>query len=176
MAFCTKCGAQIDDNAVTCPSCGAQQENTNANTNANASSNFNAGFTPPPAPNGNVMGDDFTFQYDPNDVQQNKAMAVLAYFWVLFLIPLLAAPNSQYARFHANQGLVLFLADIAGGIVIGILTAILIWIPVAGLILTSLISGAFSICMLVLMIMGIVNAATGKAKEVPILGKIKIIK
>lgn len=174
MAFCTKCGAQIDDNAVICPSCGAQQE-TNANANANGS-NFNAGFTPPPAPNGNIMGDDFTFQYDPNDVQQNKAMAVLAYFWVLFLVPLLAAPNSQFARFHANQGLVLFLADIAGGIVIGILTAILIWIPIVGVILTGLISGVFSIGMLVLMIMGIVNAASGKAKEVPILGKIKIIK
>lgn len=174
MAFCTKCGAQIDDNAVICPSCGAQQEKPNDNANVN--NNFNAGFTPPPAPNGNMMGDDFTSQYDPNDVQQNKVMAVLAYFWVLFLIPLLAAPNSQFARFHANQGLVLFLAEIAGGIVIGILTAILIRIPIVGVILTGLISGVFSIGMFVLMIMGIINAATGKAKEVPILGKIKIIK
>lgn len=170
MAFCTQCGKQLDDNAVICPSCGAQRENNTANNN------FNSGFTPPPSPNGNVMGDDFTFQYDPYDIQQNKVMAVLAYIWILFLVPLLAAPNSPYARFHANQGLVLFLADIAGGIVVGILSAILIWIPFVGVILTGLISTVYGICTFILMIMGIVNAATGKAKELPIIGKIKIIK
>lgn len=29
MAFCKNCGAQIDDNAVHCPNCGANQGNTN---------------------------------------------------------------------------------------------------------------------------------------------------
>lgn len=175
MAFCTQCGAQIDDNAVICPSCGAQQEKPNI-ANANADNNFNAGFTPPPSPNGNVMGDDFTFQYDPNDVQQNKVLSVFAYIGILFLIPLLAAPNSPYARFHTNQGLVLFLADVIGGIAVGILTAILIWIPIVGVILVGLISAVYGIGVFVLIILGIVNAATGKAKELPLLGKIRIIK
>ena len=35
---------------------------------------------------------------DPNDVQSNKVMAILAYFGILFLIPLLAAKESAYAR------------------------------------------------------------------------------
>ena len=169
MAFCTKCGAQIEDNAPFCPSCGASQ-----GANPNANNNFNANYAPPPA--GDVMGGDYTAQFDYNDIQQNKVLAVLAYFWILFLVPLLAAPNSQFARFHANQGLVLFLADIASGVVIGILSAILIWIPIAGVILIGLISAAIGICLFVFMIMGIVYAATGKAKEVPLLGKIKIIK
>lgn len=105
---------------------------------------------------------------DPNDVQQNKVMAVLAYIGILFLVPLLAAPNSQYARFHTNQGLVLFLFDI----VVGILTAVLAFIPFIGLIVSSLLGlGIF-----VLMILGIVNAATGKANELPLIGKIRIIK
>ena len=30
MAFCTNCGAQIDDNAVVCTSCGTAQNNTPA--------------------------------------------------------------------------------------------------------------------------------------------------
>ena len=76
MAVCSKCGAQIPDNTGVCPSCGAPQEN-----GANQQAYVNGG---------NYM--------DPNDVQQNKVMAVLAYIGILFLVPLLAAPNSQYAR------------------------------------------------------------------------------
>ena len=125
---------------------------------------------------GNIMGDEFTHEHDPYDIQQNKVMAVLAYLGILFLVPLLAAPNSPYARFHANQGLVLFLADIACGIVLGILTFILIWIPVAGAIIASLLSAVVSIGLLVFMVMGIVYAATGRAKELPIIGKLRIIK
>ncbi|WP_297957767.1 zinc ribbon domain-containing protein [uncultured Ruminococcus sp.] len=34
MAFCRKCGSQIDDEAVICPKCGVQQ-----NTNINVSDN-----------------------------------------------------------------------------------------------------------------------------------------
>ncbi len=146
MAVCSKCGAQIPDNTGVCPSCGAPQEN-----GANQQAYVNGG---------NYM--------DPNDVQQNKVMAVLAYIGILFLVPLLAAPNSQYARFHTNQGLVLFLFDI----VVGILTAVLAFIPFIGLIVSSLLGlGIF-----VLMILGIVNAATGKANELPLIGKIRIIK
>ena len=146
MAVCSKCGAQIPDNTGVCPSCGAPQEN-----GANQQAYVNGG---------NYM--------DPNDVQQNKVMAVLAYIGILFLVPLLAAPNSQYARFHTNQGLVRFLFDI----VVGILTAVLAFIPFIGLIVSSLLGlGVF-----VLMILGIVNAATGKANELPLIGKIRIIK
>ena len=170
MAFCTQCGAQIDDNAAVCPSCGAQQANANANTNAN--NNFNAGFTPPPVP----MGNDFTQQFDPNDIQQNKVLSLFAYIGIFFLIPLLAAPNSRFARFHANQGLVLFLFDVAAGIAVGILTAIFIWVPIAGSIIITIVSAAVYLCLLAAMIIGIVYAATGKAKELPLIGKIKILK
>lgn len=156
MAFCTKCGATIDDNATVCPSCGAPQQ---------AAANNNAYVNPAPAP---AQGDDFTSTMDPNDVASNKGMAVLAYFGFLFLVPLLAAPNSQYARFHVNQGLVLFIADIIYGVIAGVLGLI----PVVG----GIIAGVLSLLILVLVIMGIVNAATGKAKELPIIGKIRILK
>ncbi|MBD5081298.1 MAG: zinc-ribbon domain-containing protein [Ruminococcaceae bacterium] len=156
MAFCTKCGANIDDNAAICPSCGAPQQ---------TAANNNAYVNPAPAP---AQGDDFTATMDPNDIAANKVMAVLAYFGILFLIPLLAAPNSPYARFHANQGLVLFIVDI----VVGVVGSILSIIPFVG----AILSGVLALLVLVLVIMGIVNAATGKAKEVPIVGKIRIIK
>lgn len=173
MPFCTQCGAQVDEKAVICPSCGAQQVRVNT---TNANNNFNAGFTPPPFPNGNAMGDDLTMMFDPNDVQQNKVLSIFAYLGILFLVPLLAAPNSQFARFHVNQGLVLFLFDIASGIVVGIFSVIVVWIPIVGIILIGLIGGVVSIGILICTILGIINAATGKAKELPLIGKIKIIK
>ena len=168
MAFCTQCGAQIDDNAVICPSCGAQREGVNINAN----NGYNAGFTPPPV----SMGNDFTQQFDPNDIQQNKVFSVLAYFGFLFLIPMLAAPNSQFARFHTNQGLVLFLFDIAGGIAVSIITAIFVWVPIVGGIIITIVSSVVSLGIAVLLILGVINAATGKAKELPVIGKIRILK
>lgn len=148
MAVCSKCGAQIPDNSSVCPTCGAPQQVNGANQQQ---AYVNGG---------NYM--------DPNDIQQNKVMAVLAYIGILFLVPLLAAPNSPYARFHTNQGLVLFLFDIAVGIVSGIMA----FIPFVGLIISSLLG----LAIFVFMILGIVNAATGKASELPLIGKIRIIK
>lgn len=105
---------------------------------------------------------------DPNDIQQNKVMAVLSYLGILFLVPLLAAPNSPYARFHANQGLVLFILEA----IVGTVSAFIAKIPIVGAIITSVLG----LILLIFAILGIVNAATGKANELPIIGGIKIIK
>lgn len=156
MAFCTKCGANIDDNAAACPNCGAPQQ---------ASANNNTYVNPAPVP---TEGDDYTATMDPNDIAQNKTMAVLAYFGFLFLVPLLAAPNSRYARFHTNQGLVLFIADA----IVGVITSVTSVIPVV----RAFVPGVLGVLILVLLIMGAVNAGSGKAKELPVIGKIKILK
>ena len=111
---------------------------------------------------------DTTAEFDSKDIADNKGMAVLAYIGILFLIPLLAAPNSRFARFHANQGLVLFLAEVVLGAAGGVLGLI----PFVGWI----ISGAIGIVCLAFMIIGIVNAANGKAKELPLIGSFKLIK
>ena len=55
--------------------------------------------------------------FNSEDVQSNKVMGILAYFGILFLIPLLAAKDSQYARFHTNQGIVLFIFSVALNII-----------------------------------------------------------
>lgn len=162
MAFCSNCGAQIDDNAAVCSACGAPQNNNGAPQYNNNANGFNG------VPMSNVQGGDYTAQMNPNDIQQNKVMAVLAYIGILFLVPLLAAPNSPYARFHTNQGLVLFLTDIA----IGIVSTIFAFIPFVG----WMISGLLGIAVFVFMILGIVNAASGVAKELPLIGKLRIIK
>lgn len=105
---------------------------------------------------------------DAQDVANNKVMAILAYFGILFLVPLLAAKDSPFARFHANQGLLLFI----GYIVVYVIYFILLMIsPMIGMIASILFLGLF-----VLAILGIVNAAKGEMKELPLIGKYRLLK
>ena len=97
-------------------------------------------------------------QYDPRDVQQTKSIAWLSYLGILFLIPMFVYKESPYTKFHVNQGIVLCILDVAGGIVLGIVSAVLGWIPFVGWIISGLLSLAFGVFVLVLMILGIVNA------------------
>ena len=97
----------------------------------------------------------------------NKLYNVLSYL-NLWLIGLLVAPNDQDVKFHVNQGIILTIGWVAAVI----LSFILAFIPILGWVL------AFAICVFigVLAIMGIINAAKGEQKELPIIGKIKILK
>ena len=84
--------------------------------------------------------------YSKEDIENNTVMAVLAY--IIFLIPLLAAKDSPYAKYHTNQGIVLFLT----AVIINIIGSI---IPIIGWFLVLTIGNAF---VLILAIMGIINS------------------
>ncbi len=114
---------------------------------------------------------DFTSQMDPNDIQQNKVMGILAYLSWLVLIPLFAAKDSKFARFHCNQGIILAIVEIIAWIVFGILSLI----PFVGL-LFVILNIVVSIACFIFAILGIINAASGVAKELPLIGGIRIIK
>ena len=120
--------------------------------------------------------EDTTSQFSREDIQQNKVMAVLAYLGILVLIPILAAPNSKFARYHANQGLVLVIVGVAYTILNTIITSVFYVVSWGlGSIISSLL-GLASLVFVILAILGIVNAASGKAKELPVIGKITILK
>lgn len=103
-------------------------------------------------------------QIDQADVEKNKVMGILAY--ILFFIPLLAARESKFAMYHANQGLVLFLAALAVN-VIGAIIPFIGWFLIVPL---------GSLAVVVLAILGIINAAKGLAKPLPLIGGISILK
>lgn len=122
---------------------------------------------------------DTTASFNPEDIKSNKGMAILAYLSWLVLIPLFAAKGSAYARYHTNQGLILFLASLICGTACGLVSSILGWIPFIGaifVILLSIVGWIIGIASLVLMILGIINAAEGKAKELPFIGSFRILK
>jgi uncharacterized membrane protein len=62
--------------------------------------------------------------------QQNAMMIVLAYLWILALVPLLVEKDDKEVQWHAKHGIVLLAAEIVVWILIAILTSL----PVLGVI------------------------------------------
>ena len=114
---------------------------------------------------------DYTEVFDQNDVNSNRAMGILAYIGPLVLIPLFAAKESPFARFHSNQGLVLLIAEVIASTGFKILSKLKLigWI-------FAVLSVLVSIGIAVLTVKGIVNAARGRAKELPVIGSIQLLK
>lgn len=127
------------------------------------------------------------------EIDQGKGMAILSYFGFLALIPYFAEKKNKFVRFHAVQGMNLFLIAVAYGIISGIVQGIVTSVTVSScvnsifslsvsgcnyvaVILCGWVFGLIGLGLGIICIIGIVYAASGQTKEVPILGKIKIIK
>jgi uncharacterized membrane protein len=116
------------------------------------------------------------------DIAQNKGFAILAYF--LFFVPLLMGTHrtSPYVKFHTNQGLIMFILGVGWGIVYGILMAIItpsIFASPAAWSTFQVISvliGLLWLVPLALLIIGVINAASGQFKRLPVIGQIELIK
>ena len=94
-------------------------------------------------------------QGDKKDIEDNKMMAAIGYIGILFLVPLLAAKQSKFAQFHAKQGMVLFIVDVA--------VSFIAWIPLVG--------WALGLAALVVSIYAAVQALNGQYWELPYLGQ-----
>ncbi len=94
----------------------------------------------------------------------NRIFNILAYIGLLWIVGLVAAPNEPSVRFHVNQGLVLFLFEVA--------LSIIMIIPILGW-LVGLVGG---IAAFVFAIIGIINAVNDQQKELPLIGKIHLLK
>lgn len=176
MATCKNCGSNVNDDIKFCPNCGtevaaqaqAQQPQDQAQPQQSKTD-----FTDKVAQLNNTA--DTTAEFDANDIASNKVMAVISYIGILCLVPIFAAKESKFARYHANQGLVLLICNlaysIASTIIDSVFTAISYRLGFVGTILDLV-----SIVFFVLTIIGIINAANGKAKELPVIGKYKILK
>ncbi|MBR6608284.1 MAG: hypothetical protein IKK98_06460 [Oscillospiraceae bacterium] len=95
---------------------------------------------------------------------KEKLMGILSYFGILFILPLFLTPDSQYAKFHANQGLLLFIANV----VVGLLSIV----PFIGGFLSS-IGGVITV---VLFILGLVHAIKEEMAPLPFIGNFQILK
>jgi len=111
------------------------------------------------------------------DIQKNKVLAACSYFGVLVLLPLFLSRESPFARFHANQGLVLLLGEIICQAVSRGMHMLQEWgWPFWGF---GLMGGALDILNLVFLVFsiwGVINVCTGKYAEIPVIGSIQLLK
>ena len=92
----------------------------------------------------------------------NKTLtSIFAYIGIIFWLIAFIAGDKEGAKFHLNQGLVLAIAGVVGSI-LGSIVAIL--------------GTIVGIIVLVFAILGIISAAKGEEKPLPIIGNIQILK
>ena len=165
--YCKNCGKEVLETEKFCPFCGAALEEKDSfesakETAKNTFNEFND-------------TDEHTVEFEEQDIADNKVLSLFAYLGILILVPVFGAKNSRYAKFHISQGVNLIIADLVVSAVSGILGATLGSVAILGTIINVAIA-ALSLVLVILTIIGIVNAATGKAKELPIIGSWKIVK
>ncbi|TSB45498.1 hypothetical protein [Alkalicoccobacillus porphyridii] len=100
------------------------------------------------------------------DAQQNKLLAIVAYIPILFLIPLFVAKDSAFARYHANQGILVTIIWAAGLVVASILPGFL----------SGLFSTVWMLALIACFIIGLLNVLRGETNPLPFIGETKIIK
>ncbi|TET84035.1 MAG: hypothetical protein E3J36_02480 [Candidatus Nealsonbacteria bacterium] len=90
---------------------------------------------------------------------QKNILAIISYIGILCLVPILMKEKDEFVKFHAKQGLVLFIAEVA--------TLLISWIPILG----WFIGFILWIIWVVLSLIGIINAVDGKQVPLPVIGK-----
>jgi uncharacterized membrane protein len=115
-------------------------------------------------------------QADPTDAEQGKVMSIIAYIGILCFVPILTGDHkkSPFVMYHTNQGVVLFITDVALWVALWILGAMFAAMGMWALI--PLFSTVIWVGILALAILGIVNAVNGRMKPLPVIGKFTIIK
>lgn len=138
-----------------------------------------------PAEN-NLPRPDVVPEYDSGeDVARNKGIGVCAYLGILVLIPLFSGRDSKFARFHANQGLVLLIGTVAWFILKTVLwNFLVIWLVAADyetgmrwrLLVFNLLFTLGYLLLIALAVAGVVNVLRGREKRLPLIGKIRLLK
>ena len=133
---------------------------------------------------------DHTNDYDPNEVVKAKGISIAAMFGITFWVPLVLRRNSMFGRFYANQGLLMLILCIPFSILFAIFSGIVgvacshdaaVAGASSGLTFMGWIMDliVFAICYAIpifILILSIKNIRAGKAKEIPFIGFLRIIK
>lgn len=90
--------------------------------------------------------------------EKNTLMAILSYIGPLVVISFLVAKHDPFVKYHIKQGLLLFIAEVASWM---LAVTLLIFLPLLQLI---------NLAILVFAVIGIINAAQGKEKPLPLVG------
>jgi uncharacterized membrane protein len=96
---------------------------------------------------------------NPKEFEEGKILAILSYIIpFVFLVPIIQK-NNDYALFHAKQAMLLMIVGFVLSTVLSATCVLAVLVPFV------------SLGLLVLAIMGIINAVKGEMKPLPVLGK-----
>lgn len=142
----------------------------------------------------NILNDvkDESKSFEKKDIESGKGMAILSY--IIPLIPFFAEKKNKYVQYHAKQGMNLLVIAVAYSIIYGILTSVIkvrgncgygYWGDLAAEFgayckitpwWVTLPLSLVGLCITALCVIGIINVCNNKAKELPVVNKIKIFK
>ena len=96
-----------------------------------------------------------------------QLMIVLAYLWILFLVPLLVEKEDREAQWHAKHGLVLTVAEIVFWLAVSILGTMLSSVAAGLGCVFSIVTPAALLAFLVLRAMCIIKGTSGQRLLIP---------
>ena len=133
---------------------------------------------------------EYTDDYDPQDAAASKNIAILSMFGITCWLPLVLRKNSMYSRFYANQGLLMLIFCIPFSILFGIFSSIVgvacsqdasfgnasSGLSVMGWIMDILVFGICYAIPIFVLFLTIKAIQARKAKEIPFIGFLRIIR
>lgn len=84
--------------------------------------------------------------------------------------------SDEKLRFHANQGLVLFIFELLSLVVYTVVTQLIDWFPLVGWIVQSVLLIGIIMGAVGYSILGMFNVTRDRLDPLPLIGKIRIIK
>lgn len=191
MTVCPKCGKDIKTKAKFCPECGTSLGKKSVKEEKDLKEELkDVGEALKDSAEKILDTEDSTKEFTKKDAKDNLGMALLSYLFFLALIPYFLEKDSKFVKYHAKQGMNLLVIWVAYWVVRGTLSLIFTvskidcfngfrvscvtlkstaWFVSIPLDILSL--GIFALA-----VIGIVYVAQGKAKELPVINKIKIFK
>lgn len=101
------------------------------------------------------------------EIDTGKGMAIVCYFNLLVIIPLLFEKSNNFVRYHINQGLSLCLFTIVTGVIKLMLNDFLLYSYIFAILMALL--------MIIMMVIGIKNVCSGEEKPLPIIGNFNLL-
>lgn len=127
-------------------------------------------------------GEEHTARFRDDELRGCRFECLCACTGILFFIPLVSTPESRFGRYWANQGLLILLAEAAClivGLITGGLLGLLSLIPAIGVVFTvlsKLIGGVLWLTVLFCIVYALSFAVRGRAKDIPLIGFLRIIR
>ena len=109
------------------------------------------------------------------DAGDNRMIAVLAYLGVLAVALFWVEKKSEFVRYHMGQGLTLLVLEIVYGIVYQFLTVVVLLVSWRLYFIVRIL-GYMAVVFPVLALIGIMNVVNGQERELPVIGKIRVVR